>query len=77
MVSYVVGENYHVRSPIISPARPYKCSSGTRAPSAMFEQAVLVDDEMSGCAGGLLGMTETGRWSNGQSLYGRAMILCR
>lgn len=77
MVSYVVGENYQVRFLIMSPARPCECSSGTRAPSAMLEQAVLVDDEMSGCAGGFLGMIETRRWSNGQSLYGRAMILCR
>ena len=77
MVSYVVGENYHVRFPILSSARPCKCSSGTRAPSAMLEQAVLGDKEMSGCAGGFLGMKETKRWSNGQSLYGRAMILCR
>ena len=42
-----------------------------------FVKAVLVDDEMSGCVGALEGMKERWDWSNGQSLYGRAMILCR
>ncbi len=54
MVSYFVGEDNQVRSPSISPARPCECSSETRVPSSMLEQAVLVDEEVSEYADGFV-----------------------
>lgn len=58
MVSYFVGENSQVRFPTISAARPCKCSSKTRVPSSMLEQAVLIDDEVSGCVRGIVEIKE-------------------
>ena len=58
MVSYFVGENSQVRFPNTSPARPCKCSSKTRVPSSMLEQAVLVNDEVSECERGIVGIRE-------------------
>ena len=58
MVSYFVGENSQVRFPTISPTRPCKCSSKTRGPSSMLEQAVLVDDEVIECVRGIVGIRD-------------------
>ena len=58
MVSYFVGENSQVRFPNISPARPCKCSSKTRLPSSLVKQAVFVDDEVSGCVRGIVGIRD-------------------
>jgi len=58
MVSYFVGENSQVRFLNVSPARPCKCSSKTRIPSSMLEQAVLIDDEVSGCVRGIIGIKD-------------------
>ena len=76
MVSYFVGENSQVGFLNISPARPCKCSSKTGVPSSMLEQAVLVDDEVSGCVRGIVRIRYE-EATNGLFLYGRAMILCR
>ena len=42
----------------------------------MLEQAVLVDDEVSGCVRGIVRVRYE-EATNGLLLYGRAMILCR